>query len=187
MDHEAVRDLSGRFGHAGTDATQEDARQAVRIRAGVEERCHQRVRVELTAELQWRALVPRRPNGADREDHLAHALGRPRPRHGEAFLDVRLDLRAEPEVEPSVRRELEVVGELRERHRRARERDRDRGRQLDALSVLGREEQRKERIVLTLEAVDAVVPGVFDGACSRGHGRQIGAGQRDVYQHEVPY
>jgi len=67
---------------------------------------------------------------------------------------VRLDLRTEAETEPAVRGELEVVRRLRERHRIAGERDRDRGRELYALGVLGREEQREERVVLTLEAED---------------------------------
>ena len=85
-----------------------------------------------------------------------------RPLHREPLLDVRLDLRAEPEVEAAARRELQVVRRLRERHRVAGERDHDRGRELHALGVLGREQQREERVVLALERVDAVVAGGFD-------------------------
>ena len=76
----------------------------VRVRAGVEERRHQRVLVELAAEVELRARVPAVPDRADREDHLAHPRRGVAPRHREALLDVRLDLRAEPEDEAAASR-----------------------------------------------------------------------------------
>ena len=45
----------------GPDAGEEDARQAVGARAGIEERRHQRVPVELAAEIERRAFVPAWP------------------------------------------------------------------------------------------------------------------------------
>ena len=154
--------------------------QAVGARAGIEERRHQRVPVELAAEVERRALVPGRPDRPDREHELAHALDRLRPRHREPLLDVRLDLRAEPETEASVRRELQVVRGLRERHRVARERDRDRGRELHPLGVLGREQQREERIVLTFEAEDPVVSRGFDRGRGGGDRAEVGDRQCGV-------
>ncbi len=52
------------------------------------------------------------------------------------------------------------------------ERDRDRGGELDPFGVLGREEQREERVVCPLEREDAVVAGGLD----------LGRGQRDVVE-----
>ena len=46
------------------------------------------------------------------------------------------------------RQRLQIVADVGELHRAARERDRDRGRELEPARVLGRESQRKERIVL---------------------------------------
>ena len=96
-----------------------------------EERRHQRVAVDLAFELQRRAVLPRRPDRADREHHLAHARRRARPRHREPLLDVRLDLRSETEDGPPGRERLEVPADVREVHRAAREsrpRSRSRGR-----------------------------------------------------------
>ncbi len=135
---------------------------AVRVRPGVEERGHQRVPVELAAEVELRAVVPARPDRPDREHELTHALDRVRPRHREPLLDVRLDLRAESEPEAAVRRELEVVRDLRQVHRVARERNRNRGGELHAFGVLGREQQREERVVLAFEREHAVVARRLD-------------------------
>ena len=59
-------------------------------------------------------------------DVLAHPVDRRAPRHGEAPLDVRLDLGAQAQHEPARRVALEVVGGHGQRHRRAGERDGDR-------------------------------------------------------------
>ena len=132
------------------------------IRAGAEERRHQRVRVEVAAEVELGAVVPRRPDRAHREDVLAHACRRVRPRHREPPLDVRLDLRPEAEEEPALRVPLQVVGGVRREHRRARERDRDAGAELDALGVLGRDHERQERVARRLGRDQPVVAELLE-------------------------
>ncbi len=72
---------------------------------GREERRHQRVRVEVAAEVELRRRRSTTPRSrASRGCTRACARGGMRPRHREALLDVRLDLRAEPEDEAAVRR-----------------------------------------------------------------------------------
>ena len=83
---------------------QVDLRVAERVRPGVEERRHQRVGVEVAAEVELRAVVPAGPDGTDGQDELAHAGRRVRPLHAEPLGDVRLDLRAEAEQEAALRR-----------------------------------------------------------------------------------
>ena len=131
--------------------------RAVRVRARVEERRHQRVRVEVAAEVELRAVVPAVPDGADGEDHLPHARRRVAPRHREALGDVRLDLAAEAEDEPALRERLQVVADVGQQHRVAGERDGDGRAELDLLRVLGGEQQREERVVARLGGPDAGV------------------------------
>ena len=158
VDDDAVGDLARDLRHHLADRGEEHLGRAVRIRRRREERRHQRVAVELAFEFEGRLVVPRRPDRLQREDVLAHAAGRVRPRHREALLDVRLDLRPEAEDEPAVRRLLQVVGGVGEHHRRAREGDRDAGGELDALGVLGRDRERQERVVAGLRREQPVVP-----------------------------
>src|SRR5262245_27373742 len=63
--------------------------------------------------------------------------------------------------------------EVREDHRAARKRDRDGGDQLELRRVLGREQQRQERIVTRLGRVYAVVAGAFELACPFGHALEL--------------
>ena len=114
---EPVAHLAGDLGHQLADPGQGDLGVAVRVGAGVEERRHQGVGVEVALEVELGAVVPRRPDGADRQDHLAHACGRVRPRHREALRDVGLDLAAQAEDEPALGRRLQVPGDLRQVHR----------------------------------------------------------------------
>ena len=72
-------------GGAGRFHRDEDRRLAEGVGAGAERRCHQRVRVELAAEAELLAGLPRVPDRANRLDELAHARGGPRPRHAEAL------------------------------------------------------------------------------------------------------
>ena len=130
---EAVAHLAGHLGHQLADAGQEDLGVAVRVRARVEERGHQGVRVEVALEVELGAVVPRRPDGADGQDHLPHAGGGLRPRHREALRDVRLDLAAEAEDEAAAGRGLQVPGDLGQVHRVAGEGHGDAGAQLDPL------------------------------------------------------
>ena len=74
---------------------------------------------------------------------------------------------------------------LRERHRAARERDRDRGRELEPLGVLGREQQREERVVRPFEGEDAVVADALR-ARARARARvEVGGGERGVDFHRA--
>ena len=145
MHEHPVGDLAGRLGHQRPDRREHDLRVAVRVRARVEERRHQGVRVELALEVERRVGRPGVPDRADREDELAHARRRLRPRHRVAPGDVRLDLRAEPEREAPARQRLDVVGLERDRHRVAREGDDDRRADLDRLGALGGDRAGEER------------------------------------------
>ena len=114
------------------------------------------------------------------EDELAHARRRPGPRGAEALLDVGLDLRAQPEQEPSLRIGLQVVAHDGEVHGAAGERHRDPGAELEPLGVLGGEEQRQEHVVTRLGRPGAVV------ARGLGRARRVGDGveiERDASVH----
>ena len=154
---EPVARLAGHLGHALAHPGQEDLGVAVRVGARVEERRHQGVGVEVAAEVERGAVVPAVPDGADGEDHLAHARRRRRPLHGEALGDVRLDLGAEAEDEPTPRVGLQVVGDLGQVHRVAGEGHGDAGAELDVGGVLGREQEREEGVVRRLDAPQPVV------------------------------
>src|SRR5207247_878209 len=116
VQQDPVGDLARDLGHALADGGEEHLRDAVRVGTGVEERRHEGVPVELAAEVELLAFVPARPDGAHREDELAHPLRRVRPRHREPLLDVRLDLAAEAQDEAALRVELEVVADHGRRH-----------------------------------------------------------------------
>ena len=154
---EAVADLAGDLGHQLADAGEEDLGVAVRVGPRVEERRHQRVRVEVALEVELRAVVPRRPDRPDGEDHLPHARRRVRPRHREPLGDVRLDLAAEAEDEAALASSLEVPGDL----------ARFIGLRANATAipvpsstrsvVLCREQEREERVVARLRRPQPVV------------------------------
>jgi hypothetical protein len=158
---ESVADLTRDLGHLLADGGEEHLGRTERIGAGIEERRHQRVGVEVAAEVELGAVVPAVPDGAHGEDELAHASGGVGPRHAEALLDVGLDLAAEAEHEPTLGRELQVVADLGQHHGAARERDRDARAQLDALGLHSREEEREERVVGRLGRPHPVVAHVL--------------------------
>ena len=107
-------------------------RVAVGVGTRIEHRGHQGVAVELAPEGQAAPVGPARPDGPDGQDELAHPGSRVGPRHGEALLDVGLDLGAEPEHEPALGHGLEVVGHHGQGHRVAGEGNSDAGAELDA-------------------------------------------------------
>ncbi len=101
---------------------------------------------------------------------------------------MRLDLRAEPEVEPTLRRELEVVRGAGQCHRVAGEGDRDRGGELQPLGVLAREQQWKKRVVRALEGVHTVVAECLELLRRLRDGRELGHRQRRIDLHRgVPF
>jgi hypothetical protein len=142
--------------------------------------------VELAAEREALAARPGVPDRADRPDELLHACRRPPPRHREASLDVRLDLRAEPQLEPAPGDQLEVVGEHRDVHRVAREGHRDRRLQSDPLGGPGRQRQRGEHVMLGLGRAEPGIPVLLGG---RRRGLDLERGGRDVggevHQHDL--
>ena len=162
VDQESVADFSCDLGHELTDAGDEHLRRSVGIRPGLNIGVISVCCVELAPERELRPFVPCRPDRPHREDVLAHSRCRVRPRHRESLLDVRLYLRAEPEHEPALRVELQVV-----RHRRHR----SSGLRANAtaipvpssrlLGVLRSEQQREERVMAGLGAPDSRVPGLL--------------------------
>ena len=161
---EPVADLTGHFRHQLTDTGEEDLRHAEPSQLGSlrrEERGHQRMRVEVAAEGQRRAVLPRVPDGPDGQDHLPHAGRRVAPLHAEPLGDVRFDLTAETEHETTLGERLQVPAGVGQRHRVAGERHRDRRAELDRLGVLGTDQQREERVVRRLRGPHAAVPGGF--------------------------
>ena len=152
---------SGGLRHQRADCRKRDLRRPVRDVGRRKERRHQGVAVELTLELQRLLLVPGREDRLRGLDEFAHPPRRVRPRHAEAALDVRLDLRADAKGETALREGVEVMRHVRHRHGRAGERDGHPGLQAQALRMLGGEEQWKERIVRGLGADHAVESQLF--------------------------
>ena len=98
---EAVAELSGQARESGVDAGYKDGDLGLLYRAGVEERAHQGVPVELALEVQTDLGLKGFPNRAQSENVLAQAGGRSRPGHREAAGYVGLYLGAEAEDEAS--------------------------------------------------------------------------------------
>ena len=102
VDVKAVGGFTGEFDEGRVDARDVDRNVRVFDLTRVEERSHQRQFEMLTTEAEPLAGLPRLPDRAQYGDELAQfAHRRLRPRHAEAPLDVRLDLRAESEDEAS--------------------------------------------------------------------------------------
>ena len=202
---EAVADLAGGASHEFTDAGEPDVRAAEVAKValiGREERGHQGVGVELAAELQRFAVLPRVPDGADGRDHLFRPGCGLAPFHGEPLGDVWLDLGAEAEVEAALAERLKIPAEVREQHRVSGESDRDRRAEFERFGVFGSEHQGQERVVTRLGCPDAVVAGRFlgfgvgddlvdvgaesetsvdlHGACSLSAGWAVGRGDRGL-------
>ena len=159
--------------HAGPDSRHPHPRWAVGARRRGEHRGHQRVGVEVAAEVEWLPLVPAPPDRPHGLDQLAHPRRRPGPGHRVATLDVRPDLAAEPQHEPPTREHLHVVAEVRQRHRRAGEGDGDGGPQLDALGVLGGHGQGQEPVVARLEREQPRVAVGLGGAGLRARPGEV--------------
>ena len=169
----AVAHFAAHLGHLLADRREKHLGRTVRVRAGVEKRRHQRVGIELAAELELGAVVPAVPDGAHGQHVLAHAGRGVRPRHRETLLDVGFDLGAKAEQEAALGRELQVVGGEGNRHRAATESDRDPGAEFDRLGVFGAKQDGKERVVGSLRGPHSGVARVFlgSGVCAYAVGR----------------
>ena len=121
MDVEAVADLTREPGETGVDAGYVDRDLRMLYRAGVEERRHEGVTVELALELEGSFGLERLPDRTQGQDVLPEARRGPIPGHGEAAGYVGFDLRAEAEHEAALGEVLEVPGGLRRLHGGARE------------------------------------------------------------------
>ena len=177
-------DLAGHADHLGPDRRQVHGRGAVLAAAGREHRRHQGVGVEVAAEVERRPVVPRRPDGPQRDDVLAHPGSRAGPRHRIPVLDVGPDLRAQAEGEAATGELLEVVGHVGRRHGRAGEGDRDGGAEARPSSRRGGKRNGQEAVVVGLGDHQAVE------ARSLGFGRPRGrigerSGEHGVEVHEA--
>ncbi len=157
VDEQPVGDLAGRLRHQRPDRGDHDRRVPVRIGPRVEERRHDRVGVEVAAEVELAVTRPGGPDRPDRKHELAHPRRRLRPLHRVALGDVRLDLGAEAEDEAAARKGLYVVRLQRDGHRVAREGDGDAGADLDPLGALRGDDAGEERVDLRLDGEPAVV------------------------------
>src|SRR3954453_294717 len=97
-------------------------------------------------------------------DEFTHPPHRMTPRHAEAPLDVRPNLRAQAEIEAARRVRLQIPPEVGDGHRVACERDRNAGSDLETRRVFGSEHHRQERIVVDLARPPAVVATLFERA-----------------------
>ena len=158
---EAVADLARHLGHELAHGGQQDLGVAVRVRPRVEEGRHQGVRVELAAEGERLAGLPRLPDGPDGQNELPHPGRRVRPRHGEALGDVRLDLAAHAEHEAALAQQLQVVGQDGQRHGVAGERDGDARPELQLLGGGRTDGDGEEGIVVRLGRPHAVVAALL--------------------------
>ena len=141
-------------------------------------------RVNSPAEVQRGAVLPRAEDRLHRQHDLAHPGRRRRPGRAVPLLDVRPDLRAQPEPEPAAGHQLEVVrrvapgasGCAASRSRRwssGRSRRRRRPRR-----------QRQEDVVRSLEGEQAGDPG--RGQLAGAVDGEVGAGvELDVEEHAV--
>ncbi len=158
MEEHAVSHFGGRLGHQLADGREVHRWRAPLVRLGREERRHEGVGVELALERQRCPVLPGVPDGAHGEHELTHPGSRPRPRHGEASLDMRLDLGAQPEDEspPGVAGKIKTY--IRQRHRRPGEGDRDGGPDCQIRGGVTRPQRQQKRIVPRLAHPQAVVP-----------------------------
>ena len=130
----------------------------VRVRPRVEERRHQRVRVEVAAEVELLAVVPRRPRSrASRARTRACAARGATTASRSGFSMCGLIWLPRPSVNRPFETSCRSLADVGHRHRVAGERDRDLGDELEALGVLGRDHEREEWVVGDLGGGAAVV------------------------------
>ncbi len=145
---EPVAQLAGEAPHVGVHGGDLDGDVRVLDGARVEERRHQAELVVLALELWSPSVLEAVEHRLHAQDVLAQPRpGRRGPRRRVTPLDVGLHLGTEADREAALRKVLEVPRHLGGRHGAARKGDGDVGGQPHALGVLGRDRQRKERVV----------------------------------------
>src|SRR6202008_3649068 len=97
-----VGDLAAHLGHRFADGREEDLRHWIGLRLRGEHRSHDLVGVEITLETELGVVLPRGPDRVQRGDEFAHPARRVTPRHAETFLDMGLDLGAQPKNESAL-------------------------------------------------------------------------------------
>ena len=159
---ETVSGFACNLRHERPETAGDDWRWTVRVRTGIERRDHDRVPVELTAEVEFRFAFPGVEDRANREHDFAHPRRGLRPRHAETLFDMGLDLRAEAKNKAPPANALHPVGEVREVHRVSRKRNGDRGPQSQSRRVFRRKDEGQKGVVLGLKAECAVVADLFE-------------------------
>ncbi len=147
MGHEAVGSLTGQTCHVAIDATEQDLWRWGGERLRCEERLHSGEAVAGRLEVELRAALPARPDGAQGGDIIAHSRYRGLPLDREAALDVALHLRAEAEAEAAAGRRLQVPRRVGDDHRRARKGEGDAGGHTQTSRVLECQQRGQERVV----------------------------------------
>jgi hypothetical protein len=147
---EAVADFAGHARHPRIHRGHVDRNVRMLYGSRIEEGRHEVEAVGLAAEVEWDAVLPRFPDGAEGLDHLAEPRPRRLPREREAPLVVRLHLRTQPQHEAATRDLLQIPRGVRHDDRAAREGYRDSRAQLDARGVGGGHRQWQEGVVLRL-------------------------------------
>ena len=162
MGAQAVGDLAHDPAHQRIDRGQLDRNARMLDGAGIEQR-HREIDVVVRAlHVELGAVLPAVPDGAHRGDIFADPRPGGRPGHAVAALDMRLDLRAEPQREAAARQLLQGPGAHGGDGRAAREGDGDGGGELQLAGRLGGERHDDERIVLGLLDDHAVVADFFE-------------------------
>ena len=141
--------------------------------AGIEQRHHQIDVVVRPLDVERRALLPMGPDGAHGADVLAHPGPGRRPGQAVAPLDVRLDLRAQPQREAALAELAERPGAHRRHRRAAREGDRDGSADAELRRRLRGQRHQDERVVLGLLDHHAVIADLLEQAGIAADAREI--------------
>ena len=98
----AVTQLTRQTAHVRVDSSDVDWHLGVGDLARTKKRGHEGEGIELAREVQWTAILPAVPNGAQGLDHLAQLTAWRLPLDAKAALVVALDLGAKPQDKAAV-------------------------------------------------------------------------------------
>src|SRR6266508_1968948 len=128
-------------------------------------------------------MLPAIPDCPDGENHFTHFFHRLFPLDAEAPLVMSLDLRAESENEPALRKPSKIPGEVSQNRRAARESHGDTRPDAQSTAVLRSQHKRQERLVGGLESPDSVKTYLVGKARQRRHLLQVVNEQTRVKLH----